>query len=254
MRAISIAHLSDLHFGDADPDALEAAREMLLALKPDVVAVSGDLTQAGRTREFEEAAAYLESLPFPQVVAPGNHDAPVYNVLARIMHPKKRFLRLMLATNWSDAEAGVRVRAFDTARAIQMRRDWSQGVYDLDSLDDVLDEGGRLLLVAHHPPVTPPGAQVDSDAHRGERARQRMGKHNGLVLLCGHTHKFFAGRLGADGPLTVVAPSLSSSRQRGETPGFVVVQVAHNGVSAMLHSFDGKAFRSLEQVTVDAAA
>ncbi len=254
MRAITVAHLSDLHFGDADPAALAAAREALIALKPDVIAVSGDLTQAGRSSEFQDAAAYLESLPFPQVVAPGNHDAPVYNLLARIAQPKKRYLKLMLATNWSDAEAGVRVRAFDTARAVQMRRDWSQGVYDLDALDEALHEGGRVLLVAHHPPVTPPGAQVDSAPRRGERARQRMGKHNGLVLLCGHTHKFFAGRLGADGPLTVVAPSLSSSRQRGETPGFVVVQVAHNGVCAMLHAFDGRAFRSLEQVTVDAAA
>lgn len=254
MRAVTIAHLSDLHFGDADPNALAAAREALLRVRPDVVAISGDLTQAGRRREFEAAAKYLDSLPFPLVVAPGNHDAPVYNLLARVMYPKKRFLRLMLSTSWSDAEEGVRVRAFDTARAIQMRRDWSQGVYDLDALDDVLDEGGRLVLVAHHAPVTPPGAPVESDARRGESARRRMGRHNGLVLLCGHTHKFFAGRLGADGPLTIIAPSLSSSRLRGEEAGFVVVQVAHNGVSAMLHAYDGAAFRSLEQVTVDAAA
>ncbi len=254
MRAITIAQISDLHFGDSDPGALKAGREALIALNPDVVAVSGDLTQSGREREFADAAAYLASLPFPLVVTPGNHDAPVFNVLARIWNPKKRFLRLMLANSWSDGEAGVRVRAFDTTRAIQMRRDWSQGVYDLQALGDTLSEGGRLMLVAHHPPITPPDAQVESDAYRGERARRLMAKHNGLVLLCGHTHKFFAGRLGQGGPLTIIAPSLASSRQRGERPGFVEIQVAHNGVSAILHAYDGQAFRSTEQVTVDAAA
>ncbi|MET0181815.1 MAG: metallophosphoesterase [Caulobacterales bacterium] len=253
MEQVTIAHISDLHFGDADPAALYAAREALIALNPDVVACSGDLTQGGRTQEFADAAKWLADLPFPLVVAPGNHDAPVYNVLSRLTRPKRRFVRLMLATSWSHAELGVRVRAFDTARPVQLRRDWSQGVYDLKDLDEMLEEGGRLVLVAHHPPVTPPGAQVESDARRGKRALERMAKHNGLVLLCGHTHKFYVGRLGG-GPLTVVAPSLSSFRQRGETPGFVSVQIAFNGVSAALHNFDGNEFKAVEQVTVEAVA
>lgn len=254
MREILIAHLSDLHFGDADPKALDAAKAVLATINPDVVAVSGDLTQSGRPAEFNEAAAWLASLPFPLVATPGNHDAPVFNVLSRLLHPKKRFRRLAFATSWSDAEAGVRVRAFDTARPVQARRDWSQGVYDINDLDEALEEGGRLVLVAHHPPMTPPGAAVASEARRGLQALARMGRHNGLVLLCGHTHKFFAGRLGAGGPLTIVAPSLASSRLRGENAGFVVVRIADNGVSAALHAFNGRDFIATEQVTIDAAA
>lgn len=252
MRSITIAHMSDLHFGDADPRALEAARTALDEIKPDVVAVSGDLTQAGRHGEFRATADYLATIPFPLVVTPGNHDAPVFNMLSRIVWPKRRYLRLMLATTWHDAEMGVRVRSFDTSRAVQMRRDWSQGVYDIDELDDALQEGGRLVLVAHHSPVTPPNAPVESDARRGKKALERMRRHDGLVLLCGHTHRFFAGRLNG-GPLTVVAPSLASSRVRGDDNGFVVVQIAHNGVSAALHAFDGAAFRMREQVVVDAS-
>lgn len=251
MRSVTIAHISDLHFGDSDLSALAAAREALLELRPDVVACSGDLTQSGRTREFADAAKWLADLPFPLVVAPGNHDSPVFNILSRLARPKRRFVRLMLATSWSDSELGVRVRAFDTARPVQMRRDWSQGVYDLKDLDETLEEGGRLVLVAHHPPITPPGSQVESDARRGKKALERMAKHHGLVLLCGHTHKFYAGRLGG-GPLTIVAPSLSSFRQRGETPGFVSVEIAFNGMSAALHNFDGVKFEAVERVTVDA--
>ncbi len=241
MSEIAIAHLSDLHFGDEDPAALDAAREALIALRPDCVAVSGDLTQAGRAREFDAAAAYLASLPFPLVVTPGNHDAPVFNILHRLTRPKLRFTRLMLATAWAHPQHDVRVRAFDTARAVQMRRDWSQGVYDLDDLELALAAEGRLVLVAHHTPVTPPGAKVESDARRGRRALERMKTREDLVLLAGHTHKFFAGRL-EGGPLTIVAPSLASSRVRGEENGFVMVRVSRDAVSATLHAFDGVRF------------
>jgi 3',5'-cyclic AMP phosphodiesterase CpdA len=253
MRVVTIVHMSDLHFGDADPAALDAARNALIELQPDVVAVSGDLTQSGRAKEFKAAADYFATIPFPLVVTPGNHDAPVFNLFHRLIWPKRRYQRLMLATSWSDAELGVRVRAFDTARAVQLRRDWSQGVYDLNDLDHALHEGGRLVLVAHHTPVTPPGAAVESEPRRGKRALARMAKHDGLVLLAGHTHKFYAGRL-AGGPLTIVAPSLASSRLRGEQNGFVVVRIAHNGVSASLHNYDGKDFVAMEQMTVDAPA
>lgn len=253
MRTVTIVHMSDLHFGDADPAALAAARAAIDEIAPDVVAVSGDLTQAGRQREFNAAADYLGAIPFPLVVTPGNHDAPVFNLFSRALWPKRRYLRLTFATSWSDAELGVRVRAFDTARAMQLRRDWSQGVYDLEDLDEALHEGGRLVLVAHHTPVTPPGAAVESEPRRGKSALARMAKHDGLVLLAGHTHKFYAGRL-SGGPLTIVAPSLASSRLRGEQNGFVVVRIAHNGVSAALHAFDGKDFVAMEQMTVDAPA
>ena len=41
----TIAHLSDLHFGRVEPAVIEALRRRLKALVPDLVVVSGDLTQ-----------------------------------------------------------------------------------------------------------------------------------------------------------------------------------------------------------------
>ena len=83
----TIVHLSDLHFGRVDPAVLEPLRRLLLELRPHLVVVSGDLTQRARKSQFREAVAYLDTLPKPQLVVPGNHDIPLYNVFKRFLAP-----------------------------------------------------------------------------------------------------------------------------------------------------------------------
>src|SRR5512132_2197917 len=87
----TIAHLSDLHFGREDPVAVEALLDDLARVRPSVVAVSGDLTQRARVREFEKARAFLARVPFPKIVVPGNHDVPLFDVLRRFVSPLDRF-------------------------------------------------------------------------------------------------------------------------------------------------------------------
>ena len=55
-----IAHLSDLHFGRVDPATLPALQAALIAARPDVLVVSGDLTQRARRHEFEAARRFLD--------------------------------------------------------------------------------------------------------------------------------------------------------------------------------------------------
>ena len=47
----TIAHLSDLHFGRIDETLLDPLRRRLEALRPDLVVVSGDLTQRARAKQ-----------------------------------------------------------------------------------------------------------------------------------------------------------------------------------------------------------
>ncbi len=89
----TIVHLSDLHFGRIDPAVCRALAEDVSALNPDLVVVSGDLTQRAREHEFEEARVFLKSLPLPQLVVPGNHDVPLYNFVARFLRPLTRYQR-----------------------------------------------------------------------------------------------------------------------------------------------------------------
>src|SRR5512132_3357439 len=89
----TLLHLSDLHFGRIDPATLEPLRAAAQTIRPDLVLVSGDLTQRARNRQFREARDFLATLPGPQIVVPGNHDVPLYNVALRFLDPLANYRR-----------------------------------------------------------------------------------------------------------------------------------------------------------------
>src|SRR6266478_4554390 len=89
----SIVHLSDIHFGRVDAAVVGPLIEAINQIAPDVVAVSGDLTQRARSHQFKEARAFLDSLPRPQIVVPGNHDIPLHNVFLRFAQPFRKYRR-----------------------------------------------------------------------------------------------------------------------------------------------------------------
>ena len=88
-----IVHLSDLHFGRTDASVVGPLIVAVRELQPTLVVVSGDLTQRARSHEFEEARLFLDQLPKPQVVVPGNHDVPLWDVLSRFMRPLEKYRR-----------------------------------------------------------------------------------------------------------------------------------------------------------------
>lgn len=98
----SLAHLSDVHLPPVDvlsPKAFLGKRALsvlswkrrrsrlhtlktaqavmndIAAFAPDAIADTGDLTNFGLSQEFSQAAEWLELMPAPTVVVPGNHDA-----------------------------------------------------------------------------------------------------------------------------------------------------------------------------------
>jgi predicted MPP superfamily phosphohydrolase len=55
--------------------------------RPHLVVVSGDLTQRARPEQFRAERAFVDSLPAPAIVVPGNHDVPLYRFWERIFDP-----------------------------------------------------------------------------------------------------------------------------------------------------------------------
>src|SRR6185436_13055108 len=115
----TLAHLSDLHFGRVDYTVRDAVVTNLQTLKPDVVVVSGDLTQRARSHQFQEARQFLDALPQPQIVVPGNHDVPLYNFFARFGRPLDKYRRHItedLQPFYQDDE--VAIVGINTARSL----------------------------------------------------------------------------------------------------------------------------------------
>jgi len=236
--ATRIVHISDVHVGDADKSLLDGATRAIAALKPDLIVLSGDLTQSGRRREYAQAAEFLARMPAPIVAAPGNHDAPVFDPFARIARPYHRFRRLPVIDRWHSADRTAGVAAISTARAIQARLDWSQGVYRIEALRAALAAVGACrwrVIVAHHPPVTHEGALVRSDARRGREAMAILGSYERTLLLCGHAHGFKLVSLGRSSSAFIVAPTLASGRPREGGHGFVLVDLRPDRADVALH-------------------
>lgn len=87
-----LLHLSDPHFGTERAEAVAAAGEAAARLAPDLVVLSGDVTQRARRAQFEAAAQFMAGLgEAPQLLIPGNHDIPLMNLAARVLHPYRGF-------------------------------------------------------------------------------------------------------------------------------------------------------------------
>ena len=105
----TLVHLCELHFGRIKMNDQPLA-DTIAQVRPDLIAVSGDLTQRARPEQFRAAQAFLRTLPSPQIIVPGNHDVPLYNVYARFLQGLERYRRYItddLEPFYADAEIAV---------------------------------------------------------------------------------------------------------------------------------------------------
>src|SRR6266403_3007266 len=169
----TLIHLSDLHFGKVDPVIIPALLDFIRVTKPDLVAISGDLTQRARTAEFLEARKFLDAIPFPKIVVPGNHDVPLHNVFARLFRKLDRFRRFIsedLEPFYVDNE--IAVAGVNTTRALTGKN----GRINREQLDKLRRRFASVppthvkIVVTHHPFDLPPGVKGDRVVGRSRLA------------------------------------------------------------------------------------
>ena len=225
----TLVHLSDLHFGRVDDTLLEPLRKRIHALEPHLVVVSGDLTQRAKPDQFREAKAFLESLPTPQLVVPGNHDVPLFNVFQRVLSPLGKYKRIVtsdLEPEFIDDE--IAVIGLNTTRSFV----WKDGSINSKQVEHVksricnLDEHIIKVVVTHHPFDVPKDHNDAEIVDKAERAMKAFAQCGADLLLSGHLHKTHTvsanERYKTDGhsALIVQAGTATSTRERGETNSF----------------------------------
>ena len=90
-----LLQISDTHFGTEQLAVMEAVFRLVREQGPDVVVLSGDITQRARRAQFRAARAFVDRLAVPAtLVLPGNHDIPLFNLVARMFYPYANYQRV----------------------------------------------------------------------------------------------------------------------------------------------------------------
>ena len=191
-----IAQITDIHLGfepenpsEHNRRRLDAVLAALLSLDPapDLLIVSGDLTESGTVASYKSVREALSVVPFPVIVAVGNHDVratflEAYPALRDdngfVQYVVDRFpLRIVVVDT---LEEGRHDGAFCETRAA-----W---------LDAALAEAPDrpTLLVLHHPPV-PSGIDWMTTAWGSpwtERLKTVVQRHRQVTwAVSGHLHR-----------------------------------------------------------------
>ena len=242
----TLVHLSDLHFGRVDPALLQPLRSLVTRLAPDLVVVSGDLTQRARSGEFEAARLFLDALPGPRIVVPGNHDVPLHNVVHRMLRPLDKYRRYItgdLAPHFADAE--IAVLGLNTARSMVIKngRINDEQIAIVRKHFSGLGDHVTKVIVTHHPFDLPAAKDEVHLVGRAALAMQAFAECGVDLLLAGHFHESHAGNTGeryrivGHSALVVQAGTATSTRGRGETNSFNVLRIEHPVIELMRYGW-----------------
>src|SRR5919106_1006446 len=235
----TIVHLSDLHFGRVNSALLEPLRRVVREVEPDLVAISGDLTQRARSHQFQEARSFLDALPKPQIVVPGNHDIPLHNLFARFVEPLTKYKRYItddLQPVYEDEE--VAIVGVNTARSLVFKggRINESQVSRLRDKFCSLRDGVVKAVVTHHPFDLPEGHDERDLVGRAKMAMTGLAECGADLFLAGHLHVSHTGHtrrynIRGHSALVIQAGTATSTRERGEANSFNLLRIAHPGIA-----------------------
>jgi 3',5'-cyclic AMP phosphodiesterase CpdA len=225
-RNILLFHLSDIHFGLEDNEALDWVQAEIAVRRPAAVALTGDLTMRARHREFAAACSWIRSLEVPVTVEIGNHDMPYFNLVERFFAPYRRFREIQGLIEREIDLTGLAIVPLKTAVRAQPRLNWSKGWVSRSALRkclaaiDSLPRGTRALVAVHHP-LREVGTKGTALTINGKRALTELARRPVLGVLSGHVHDPFDILEDTPaGPVRMIGAGTLSERIRSTPPSF----------------------------------
>jgi len=266
--SLRILHYSDPHFGACDAAIAEAAVAMADELKPDIMVVSGDFSMRARRRELSLASAWLKRLPQPQSLFPGNHDVPGLNhPIDRFFAPFRRYRKYLSEIEEPDLplpDDGLMVTA-NSSTPFGLHLDWSLGflsplqAHRIETRFSDRQPTGLRILGMHHPLLASgkkKRATVSPLAMVGDMLQQSRVD----LVLTGHFHQSRTGTFPVENRTSAEdcapehwqavvsqAPSVCSTRLKGEPNGFHVIDVGRDELEIKLWRWQASEFVAMPE-------
>ncbi|MEM6797057.1 MAG: metallophosphoesterase family protein [Acidobacteriota bacterium] len=190
-----LLHISDVHFGPHfRPEVAAGVMELAERRRPDLVVLSGDLTQRAKPEQFRDARAWVEKLPVPWIAVPGNHDVPAYRFWERLTDPygayRRHFAEEMEPVFEDDSLFVVGVNtAFNWT--VKDGRFTSAGLERMARLFEDAPRDKTRLVVAHHELTPPPRYHTQRVALRAVEAIRLMVHYDVEMVFSGHQHQTY---------------------------------------------------------------
>ncbi len=203
-----IVQLSDLHVGSQfQPKVFETIVKEVNELNPNVIVITGDLTNEGLMKEYEKCKSLLTQFNTKKIISiSGNHD---YRNTGYLLF--KKFFPFEAVNELDDDIVLVTV---GTARPDRNNGEvgYRQNLWLERTMKKYKDKVKIVAMHHHLIPIPDTGSDQLTVVDAGDVLRTVLDTHVDVVL-CGHKHRPWAWNFGK---LTVVnAGTATSERQRG---------------------------------------
>lgn len=205
---------------------VEALAKLAHEQRPDVVVLSGDITQRARPSEFRAACSFVDRLGAPVLAVPGNHDIPLFDLWARLRRPHARYS----AAFGTDLEPVHRSPELLVV-CVNTTRPWrhKNGEVSAKQIERVAQlveraDPAQLRVIVVHQPIAVTRAKDEPNRLRGHAAALRAWAEAGADLVMGgHIHlPYVMLQRGLSRPLWIVqAGTAVSSRVRDGIPNSI---------------------------------
>lgn len=242
---IRLFHVSDVHFGAEDPDAIRWFGERVAAEQPEAVIMTGDLTMRATRGEFQRGGDWLRSLNVPVTVEVGNHDIPYYwDPFRRLFAPYQRYVAIEKMIERELDLPGVTIVPLKTTARAQWRWNWSKGRVSPGALRRALAliaaaPKGNLIFVAAHHPLIEGGTKGTAKTRHGDSALTALAEAGAHAVLSGHVHDPFDVPVERHGRIVrMIGAGTLSKRVRNSPPAFNEIRIAEGRFETIARTMD----------------
>ncbi|MHB8101746.1 MAG: metallophosphoesterase family protein [Methanosarcina sp.] len=197
-------HYSDAYFV---PEIADSMLESINLLKPDIVVITGDLTENGFSTEYNGAKNFVDRIECEnKVLVPGNHDSKN----AGYLHFEDLFENRFSSQNFRD----VTVVGADSSQP-----DLNEGHIGRENYGWIKDafssENFKVFAVHHHLVPIPLAGRENTVLVDAGDVLELLNRCKVNLVLCGHCHIPHVWHL--NNMLVVNAGTFCSSKTRGKT-------------------------------------